>query len=132
MATARLILCIGLLSLMAGCRGQAPNAQSRQNVGPHAVATFPVTVNGADKEVTLTVTLRSEGVPVEAYLVLEKDSREVTELLRNGQPAGNRILAKAEGKGAKLTVATPARSGIYIVIRNPSDKQAIVTWEVSH
>jgi hypothetical protein len=127
----RLLTLIGLF-LTLGCRGQAPNARSLQPINPQAVLSFPVAFNGADQEGKVTVKWRSDGVPLDTYLVLDKDSDEVTALLRHGQSAEDRVLAKAEGKGAAtLTATTPAEGGIHLVVRNRSDKQALVRWEVS-
>jgi hypothetical protein len=133
MPLARFLALFGLVFLMTGCRSHAPNSHSRQIVGPHAVVAFPVAVNGADKEVSMAVKFHSDGPLLDVYLVLDKDSQKLTDRLNNGQPAGDLELIGMNGQKVGTLLATvPANSGIHIVIRNRSEEQATVTWEMSN
>ncbi len=111
----------GCLAL-AGCK-QRLNEEHTMALEPGMTKSLQIDApTGAQK---VTVTVASPGVPVRAYLVLEKDRTAAEDALVAGKKPAS-ALAATEGDQGTLEGTVPAKEAYAVVVSNGSGKPAQV------
>lgn len=121
--TCRFWLGIGILIVLSGCQ-RALNDQRKVDVKSAEVKSVLYDVQERAK--TVKIVIRSEGEPVDAYLVLEKDRVQLVEQLTNQNKPTGALASALRMKETWLAGSIPARSAFAVVLVSPKDTSVTI------
>lgn len=115
-------LVVGSLLLTGGC--QRVHQERTAQVEPGNVYVLTVDAPRSDQQVT--VTAASPGVPINVYLVLEKDVEEARQALDRDKKPARPLAAQEKTESATLQATVPAQNGYAVVLTSAAGKKAEV------
>lgn len=91
-----------------------------------------VIVSGTTSQQMVKVLVRTDGAPVDVYVVLERDQEALENQLGNQQQVTVQTLAKSEKiREGQIEATVPAGNGFAVVVVNNGTKKASVSLKVS-
>jgi hypothetical protein len=118
------VLALAAFGLLSGC--QAPlNEQRSAAIQGAEVRILLFEVQKRDK--TVRIEVKSPGVPIDAYLVLEKDRDALVKQLQDGGKPGNALAEALDTEEATLEGRIPAGSAFALAMTSRGAKDATVS-----
>ena len=115
-----------VVCLVAGCG----KLDVKRDTDVEALGFKAYTIDPAKKEQKVTVTVSSPGVPVNVYLVLEKDRAEVEKALEEHQRPKNVLGSQEKTEQATVEGTVPGGVAASVLLYNPSTKTAHVATQI--
>jgi hypothetical protein len=128
---AALALCLGLTMLMPGCGTRPAGLNVEKDVEVEGLSNNSITVGPVKSEQRISVLVRTSAVPIDVYVVLEKDRQAAMDALAEGKAVSSPLAKKEKVTEAALDARIPAGNEFAVLLSNPGNKTAKVALKIT-